>query len=511
MRSQHKYKASRDEIITEYLTVINELNRRHTDWNAKHKDQIKRIICAKGMGFMLGLDNTLKPRLSNDHFYRLDLDYVDLDLDVAINRLAVQVNPRVALHDRYQYRVTFTRAFACAVLNGAAGTQYSASGMGLDQEMVGIVKEFMASEFPVLDSITSFQRACLHESVSSTTVHEYLRSLQDRWVEFVRSHPSKHKLKEDWFSCKIRRSIIGVNIRLGCDRTGDFAHALGMKCAHEVFRIIREYKETMPISEPTKRSRPDTGSFVQPPLTRQRTESEDKNENAGVCAQAIKVFEEALNPNVEEKQAWIDDVLRNCDGFEKGAVTVENCLSINHVVKTQRIVDATISLMRLMRYDQKRKKLLGMNLVEKLGMLLIRITVRDTHPYFEKSQWKRMANIDLRWATKLFFRVRREEDTQAHFAVVALKGLCSFVGEHPDEYGYTEPILKMLANAASLSDITLEYKDRIHAEARKAIDYCHKFDPQITKVILDNTLRKLSDQRERAGLQEWLRQFEITN
>ena len=144
---------------------------------------------------MLGLDNTLKPRLSNENLYRLNLDEVDLDMDETINRLSVQVNAHVGLHDRYHYRVCFTRAFGCAALNGAAGAQYRADGMGLDQELVGIVREFMGAEFPVFDILTSFQRASLHESVSSTTVHEYVKNLEEWWKEFVPT-PFKDKLKK---------------------------------------------------------------------------------------------------------------------------------------------------------------------------------------------------------------------------------------------------------------------------------------------------------------------------
>ena len=244
------------------------------------------------------------------------------------------------------------------------------------------------------------------------------------------------------------------------------------------------------------------------PQTRQRTESEDENDNAGVCAHAIKVFDEAVKSNLEEQQEWIDDVLKGCDGYEKGSVTVPNSLYFRHVVKTQRIVDALVGLMRLMRFDEERKNLLSMGLIRKLGMLLIRITVRDTDSRFEQEQWKRMANIDLCYATKLFYKVRRLEDQQAYFALVAYKGLCSVISEYPDVYKHIIPNIKVLANAASLNDLTLEYKERIHAEARKAIEYLHKHKA-VGKVVIENTLWKLPDEK-RTGLREWLSQFQET-
>ena len=51
----------------------------------------------------------------------------------------------------------------------------------------------------------------------------------------------------------------------------------------------------------------------------------------------------------------------------------------------------------------------------------------------------------------------RLEDQQAYFALSLTKG-CAVISEYPDVYN-TPPNIKVLANAASLNDLTLNTKN----------------------------------------------------
>ena len=244
--SNRKYKQCRQELMQSFMKCKELMQQKEGSWET-HMGDMKKLICESGLGFMLSLENNLRPRITTDNNYRLFLDDTLPAVENKINEIVAGIDTTGSVI-RVEYNVSITPTIVRTAIE-EPGKERS-HRLLCSNQAIEILKGFFGSAMPAMKTATSHEADPLCRFTTTADAVDYIKMLQERWMVYIKDHELRPMLT-NWFSCSLRSSAIQLSVRFRnngssawlSNKTG---YDVSVACAHAVLAILKKFTCNLP-------------------------------------------------------------------------------------------------------------------------------------------------------------------------------------------------------------------------------------------------------------------------